>query len=429
MPPVIGIDFGTTNSVVALLQPDGQVATARYAVGAAELEVFRSVLCFWAEEGVSGRAALRHATGPAAIDAYLDDPLGSRLIMSLKSYLAQRSLGEVRILGRAYPLEDLAALLLRGLLGAAAGSLGGMGALAGAHVVAGRPVRFVGGTADDALGERRLRGAFAAAGWRDLTVALEPEAAGHRFAATLEGAATVLVGDFGGGTSDFSILRFDPGARRRVEALGHAGVGLAGDALDYRIIDRVISPLLGKGSHYTVMGGSPLPVPPAWYASFARWHRLSLMRAPKTLREIGEVMRTAEAPERLAHLVRLVEDEAGYALYQAVSSAKAELSRAASTVLRFAHGGFRVEAEVARADFEGWIAPELAQFGTAIDRALADAGLRAAEVDRVFLTGGTSLVPAVRRLFETRFDPARIAGGSEFVSVAEGLALIGGAGR
>ena len=433
--PVLGIDFGTTNSVIALLQPDGQVATARYAVGAAELEVFRSVLCFWAEEGLAGRAALRHAAGPEAIEAYLDDPLGSRLIMSLKSYLAQRSLGEVRILGRMYPLEELAALLLRGLMASAAGSLAGplggpldgQAALAGARVVAGRPVRFVGETADDALGERRLREAFAAAGWSDIAVALEPEAAGYRFASTLEGAATVLVGDFGGGTSDFSILRFDPGARRPVEALGHAGVGLAGDALDYRIIDRVISPLLGKGSTYTVMGGSPLPVPPAWYASFARWHRLSLMRAPKTLREIAEVMRTAEAPERLAQLVRLVEDEAGYALYQSVSAAKAALSRAEATVLRFDHRGFRVEAEIARADFEAWIAPELARFAAAIDRALADAGLRPGEVDRVFLTGGTSLVPAVRRLFETRFDPARIAGGSEFVSVAEGLALIGGA--
>ena len=49
-----------------------------------------------------------------------------------------------------------------------------------------------------------------------------------------------------------------------------------------------------------------------------------------------------------------------------------------------------------------------------------------AQVDRVFLTGGTSLVPAVRRLFEERFGPDRIDAGGEFVSVAEGLALIAG---
>jgi hypothetical chaperone protein len=46
-------------------------------------------------------------------------------------------------------------------------------------------------------------------------------------------------------------------------------------------------------------------------------------------------------------------------------------------------------------------------------------------IDRVFLTGGTSFVPAVRALFEQRFGVARVSGGGEFVSVAEGLALIG----
>jgi len=48
---------------------------------------------------------------------------------------------------------------------------------------------------------------------------------------------------------------------------------------------------------------------------------------------------------------------------------------------------------------------------------------RATAVDRVFLTGGTSFVPAVRKIFERRFGRERLAGGSEFTSVAQGLAL------
>ena len=414
MPPIVGVDFGTTNSVVAVLGADGAVRTARYAVGTGTLDTFRSVLCFWT--GAGNR--LEHAAGPRAVDSYVEDPLAARLIMSLKSYLAQRSLGETRVFGRAYGLDALVALLL-GELFASAGGLP-----PDARIVAGRPVRFVGETADDALGEARLRGGFRAAGFPDIRVALEPEAAGHRFASTLDGPATVLVGDFGGGTSDFSVLRFEPGPPRRVTPLGHAGVGVAGDALDYRIIDRVVSPLLGKGDSYSIMG-KDLPVPPGWYGNFARWHRLSLMRGPRTLREIAEVARTAEHPERLHHLVRLIEEEAGYALYQSVSAAKAELSCGERATLRFRHEGFVVEQEIARADFEAWIAPELAQLGAAIDRALADAGLAPEAVDRVFLTGGTSLVPAVRRLFEERFGAAKVAGGGEFVSVAEGLALIG----
>lgn len=409
MQPVIGIDFGTTNSVVALLRPDGTVATLDHPTGA----VFRSVLCFWQAAG-----ATRDAAGPAAIEAYLEDPLASRLIMSMKSYLAQRSFTETRIFGRAWGLEALVALFLRHLLQPFRGEI------AGARVVVGRPVRFVGDNADDALAERRLRAAFAAAGLGALTVALEPAAAGHRFAQQLDRPATVLVADFGGGTSDFSVLRFAPGPPPRVVSLGHAGVGIAGDAFDYRIIDKVVSPLLGKGDQYRVMG-TPLPVPPAWYASFARWHQLPLMRAPRTLRDIAEVARTAEHPERLHRLVQLIEEEAGFALYRAVSRVKAALSGAEQAVLRFEHADFALEAEVRRSDFEAWIAPELQRIGTAVTAALADAGLPAEAVDRVFLTGGSSLVPAVRRLFEDRFGAARIVAGSEFVSVAEGLALIG----
>jgi hypothetical chaperone protein len=416
MRPAIGIDFGTTNSVVALRRPDGSLATLRHGAG----EVFRSVLCFWAESARGG--ALRQAAGPAAIEAYLEDPLASRLIMSLKSYLASRSFSETRIFGRPFALEPLVALFLRELLAPFAGEI------EGARVVVGRPVRFVGGAAaDDALGERRLRAAFAAAGLPEVEVALEPAAAGQRFAAGLDRPAVVLVGDFGGGTSDFSLLRFDPGPPARVTPLGHSGVGIAGDALDYRIIQRVVAPRLGAGDSYTVMG-KPLPIPPAWFTSFARWHQLSLMRAPRTLRDIAEVARTAEHPERLHQLIRLIEEEAGYALYRAVSSAKAALSAADTAILDFRHEGFAIRAEVTRRDFESWIAPELARMDAAVGAALAGAGLAAGDVDRVFLTGGTSLVPAVRAIFEARFGAARILGGGEFTSVAEGLALMAAAG-
>ncbi|WP_376100109.1 Hsp70 family protein [Roseomonas sp. CCTCC AB2023176] len=408
MRPVIGIDFGTTNSVVAALRADGAVDVLRHDTA----EVFRSVLCFWREEN----GAARHAAGPRAIETYLDDPLGSRLIMSMKSYLAQPGFTRTRIFGRDVTLEALIALFLRELLRRQEH--------AGARVVVGRPVRFVGEAPDDALGQRRLRDAFAAAGLPEVEVALEPAAAGHRFARGLDRPAVVLVADFGGGTSDFSVLRFDPGPPRRVTPLGHAGVGVAGDAMDYRIIDRVVSPLLGKGDTYTVMGGAPLPVPPAWYATFARWHQLSLMRSPRVLRDIADVARTTTHPERLHHLIRLVEEEAGYALYRAVSGVKATLSSADSAVLEFRAAGFEVSAPIARADFEAWIAPELALIRGAAEAALRDAGLGAGEVDRVFLTGGTSLIPAVRRIFEERFGADRVTAGGEFVSVAEGLALM-----
>lgn len=403
----IGIDFGTTNSVVALLHDDGSVTTRRHA----SLDVFRSVLCFWTEPS-AGRVHLNHAAGPEAITAYLEDPLDSRLIMSMKTYLAQKSFTETRIFAHPFTLERLIATFLRALLD---------GVSTAPRVVVGRPVRFAGEFVDDTLGAARLSGAYAEAGFPDVVQALEPEAAGARFARTLTEPATVLIGDFGGGTSDFSVLRFDPRAGTR--PLAHSGIGIAGDVFDYRIIDRAIAPLLGKGDTYRVMG-KPLPVPPEYYSGFARWHLLSLMRNPRTLRAISEVARTAQHPDRLRSLMALIEDGLGYALYQAVSTAKAELSRSEATTLRFAHKSFVVERDVTRAEFESWIASDLARLAATVDQVLAEAALRPEAIDRVFLTGGTAFVPSVRRLFESRFGSEKLEGGGEFVSVAEGLALL-----
>jgi hypothetical chaperone protein len=232
------------------------------------------------------------------------------------------------------------------------------------------------------------------------------------------------VGDFGGGTSDFSVMRFDPRGTARVTPLGYAGIGIAGDTFDYRIIDNVVSPLLGKGDVYTIMG-KDLPVPPDYFTGFARWHRLSLMRSPRTLRAIEEVAAASAHPERLRMLIRLIEEELGYQLYQTVSAVKAELSTRETAVLRFAHAGLAIEREIARHEFEAWIAQDLRRMAATVDQALAAARIRADEIDRVFLTGGTSFVPAVRALFEGRFGAEKVSGGGEFVSVAEGLALIG----
>ena len=414
MPPSFGIDFGTTNSVVTALMPDGTVATAR--IGAAAAETFRTVLCF-TQERAAGRVTLQQTAGPAAIAAYLDDPLDARLMMSLKTYLAQKSFTQTQVFHRMFALEDLIGTFLQALCG-------GVALPAGARLTVGRPVRFAGERADDALGEARLREAFRRAGVGEIDVALEPLAAGYRFTSSLTAPATVMIGDFGGGTSDFSLLRFEPGSAQPVVALANTGVGIAGDVLDYRIIDKVISPLLGKGSSYSP-GGTALPVPPEYYSGFARWHRLSLMRSPRTLRDIAAVARDAEHPEQLHHLIRLIEDEAGFQLYQAVAAAKAALSGAEQTRLVFRHEDFAVDQVIDRRDFETWIAPDLAQMAEAIDRALTQAALTPAQVDRVFLTGGTSFVPAVQALFTTRFGPDRVSAGGEFVSVAEGLALIG----
>lgn len=418
----LGIDFGTTNSVIVLNHAGGTTQTVSFSTQDGPTDTCRTLLALWMETE-NGRRVIRRAVGSDAVEAYLDDPSETRLIMSMKSYLAQASFRETQLFGQRVPLETLIASFLQELMRVA-----GLAA-ARCPVTVGRPVRFVGDNADDGLGEARLRASLSEAGFTDISIMLEPEAAGWKFAHRLTRPTTVLVGDFGGGTSDFSVMRFEPGSGQPTAALGYAGVGLAGDQFDTRIIEHVIAPHLGRDCTFRIMGGEPLPVPIEWYAALSRWHRLSLMRTPKILNEIEDVARASSDPGKLRNLAELIREQHGQLLYNAVSAAKQALSTEDSTVLRFSQKGLRLEETVTREDFERWIAPDLAQLGAGIDQAVSRAGLSPDEIDRVFLTGGTSFVPAVRKLFVSRFGADRVENGGEFVSVAEGLALAAPAQR
>ena len=416
----LGIDFGTTNTVVALAGPEGPARLAMFPAPEREVFAFRSALSFHAPpERPSERTV---EAGPWAIEAYVEDPLETRFIQSFKSFAAQASFTETQILGRRYVFEDLLSAFLLKMREHVAGGTGDWPT----RVIVGRPVTFAGGSPDETLALTRYEAAFRRLGFTEILYAYEPVGAAFFFARALDHDATVLVGDFGGGTSDFSLIRFEREAGEiRSTPLGRSGVGVAGDAFDYRIIDQLVSPALGKGSSYTSFG-KVLPVPNRYYSAFARWDQLALMRASRDMREIRSLVREAVEPEKIGRLVEVLDENLGYPLYRAVSQLKETLSSQSEAEFRFEAGSIRIARTVARAEFEGWIAPELGLIEQAVDRALEDAGLGPEAVDRVFLTGGSSLVPAVRAIFARRFDPAKIESGSELESIASGLALMGG---
>ncbi|MDE2355993.1 MAG: Hsp70 family protein, partial [Alphaproteobacteria bacterium] len=293
----IGIDFGTTNTVLALIGPDGEPVLASFPAEPAPVEAFRSALSFHPDPD-DERARIIEA-GPRAIEAYVEEPLETRLIQSFKSYAASPHFQETRILGRRYAFEDMLSAFLLRMRAYAPETLGAAPRLA----IVGRPVRFAGLEADDELALSRYRTAFERLGFEQVRHAFEPVAAAFFYARRLESDAVVLVGDFGGGTSDFSIARFRRiGGEIRAEALANAGVDVAGDAFDYRIIDNVVSPELGKGSCYRAFD-RVLPTPNRWYAAFARWEQLALLRASSDMRDIRRLVRDALEPKKIARLV------------------------------------------------------------------------------------------------------------------------------
>jgi hypothetical chaperone protein len=429
-PDFVGIDFGTTNSSLALLEGDAPVQLARFPFLGEETTSFRSVLYFEEFKTPLGVKRTHSLTGPAAIERYLETDEKGRLIQSLKSHLTNRQLTGTEIFGRRHKLEDILSRLIGDLCKQAEKQF----KRPIRRALVGRPVQFVGAEteADNKFAEARLREAFILAGFEQIEFELEPVAAASAYESTLEREELLLIGDFGGGTSDFSLLRTGPEVRRRGRAsedlFGNGGVGLAGDAFDARIVRKLVSPALGSNSEARSLN-KLLPAVPAWiYANLERWHYLSFLRN----NNVREILKSARAralePEKIEALIGIIDEDLGYQLHQSVQQVKFELSLADSAEFRFRdtpnrHASIDLCIPVTRTEFEGWIAEELASIENCVDSLLRSAGVNPSEVDRVFLTGGTSFVPAVRRIFSTRFGEDRIRAGNEFTSVAHGLAL------
>ena len=411
----LGLDFGTTNSALAVALPDRSVRLAQFGAGA----TFRSVLYF--HEKDSAQTSGRIVAGPEAIQSYLNAASSGRLIQSMKSYLASRLFKQTEILGETYALEELIGILLRYLRKAAEEQWGDLGSA----LVVGRPVHFSGtkDPADDTFALDRLRIAFANAGFHDVCFLEEPVAAAYKYREQLDHDELALIADFGGGTSDFSLVKLEAKSSESL-VIGTDGVGIAGDTFDSKLVRNLVAPIIGLGSRYTTQFGKTLTAPNWLYEHLERWHHLSFLKTRKNMELLRKIRFQAVEPEKIEALINLVDHDLGYWLYQAIERTKRALSDETTTGFGFEEGAVMIEKAVTRSDFESWIAPEVQAIGDCIDRLLAKCNIKPKEVDTIFMTGGSSFVPAIRAVFENKFGlEIHIRAGEEFTSVAEGLAI------
>ncbi|MFN3401321.1 MAG: Hsp70 family protein, partial [Ferrovibrio sp.] len=284
IPRAVGVDFGTTNTVVAIADAAGNVWPVRFSHAEVMHEIFRSALCY---EDIPGNPRkIETSAGPWAIEQFLATPHEHRFIQSFKSFAASPLFTSTQIFGKRFSYEDILSGFLTLLRRHAGEALNGLETL---PVIAGRPVEFVGAAPDPALAIQRMDASYARAGFPAMRYAYEPVGAAFFFARRLQADATILVADFGGGTSDFSLMRFRKTADGvMAEPLGHSGVGVAGDAFDFRIIDNVVAPRLGKGGSYRA-GAKLLPIPGHQYGQFAQWHQLAMLKSPRVLADLRKL--------------------------------------------------------------------------------------------------------------------------------------------
>jgi len=407
-----GIDFGTSNSTISLVQ-DGEIKPLPIDPSGRVPEILPTLIYF-DEDGHS-------AYGTDAVEEYLGAEMSGRFLQAIKKHLPAPGFTGTEVAGEFRSVEELVAGFLE-YLKHRAETAAGVGI---DTVLLGRPARFSTDGRRDRLAQDRLEDAAARAGFVHISFQIEPMAAARSFESELDREVLCLVGDLGGGTSDFTLVRLGPGrvgrTDRSEDVLAVGGVSVGGTDFDARLVWDKLVPRLGVRSHYMV-AGCEAPVPTYLHHAVCRWHRLSLVDTEENRSFLAQVLRTADDKAGLRRLRELVVGQHAWPFFREVEDAKVALSKLPAAHFRYRSPGLVLEAECPRGDFEAAIAQELRTLAHAIDTTIDDGGIGWEDVDVVFLTGGSSLVPAVRSLFTERVGD-RIVDRGVFTSVGHGLGV------
>jgi hypothetical chaperone protein len=413
MQPVFGIDFGTTNSALSVYR-NGKVEVVPVDESAALL--MRSVLYFDEDREIH--------VGREAISRYVEDGATGRFMQSIKTFLPNSSFISTEVFGKRYGIEDLVALVLTELKTRGEAYVG----CAVDRVVLGRPVVFSPDPAKDALAEQRLEKAARKAGFRQIWFQYEPVAAALTFEETLPAGQEkiVFIGDFGGGTSDFSVIRVRGGgfarSDRRSDVLSLGGVYVAGDKFDSQIMWDKVARYFGRYARYQTAGKDEwTAVPRSIVYTLCQWHRIPLLRARKTREHIRVIKAATDDRPAIQNLENIINDNYGFFLFQAIEKAKCELSSRQQAVIRFNEHDLSIVEEISRSEFESVNRDNFQSIADCIDDVVKRSGLSPDQIDTVFLTGGTSRIPRVQQLFMERFGGEKLENTNAFTSVVHGL--------
>jgi hypothetical chaperone protein len=404
-----GLDFGTSNSALGVVK-DGALALAPVE---GDETLIPSAIFFDFE--TKGRVLF----GRAAIDTYISQHEG-RLMRALKSILGSPLIDESTAVGsRRIRLTEVVEMFVRHLKQRAESFLG----REIDQVVHGRPVRFVDrDDAADAKAQSVLEGIAKRVGFRDVIFEYEPLAAAYHYEDSVTREELVLVADIGGGTSDFSVIRIGPERRnrpdRRDDILANAGARIGGTDFDSLLSINAVMPLLGLGTQLTE---KDLPMPRATYFELATWSTINFAYNYRTERDTADLLKQSCEPEKVRRLLRTLRKHLGHRIAFAVEDAKIALSDAAEIALALEFLERGLAANATQEGFDRAIGEKMHRLrGVALD-CVARAGVKPEAIHTIFLTGGSSRVPAVRKAVAAAAPNARTATGSDFLSVAFGL--------
>jgi hypothetical chaperone protein len=411
-----GIDFGTTNSALSIYDEAQQEIVTTI--------IIPSLIYFPDDLNLAG--SKKYVVGENAITAYLQDGMKGRFIKSIKQILSKSSFIETRIQNRRYNASDLVALILMELK-ARADEITGQDCR---KAVIGRPVFFDDDdTQKDTLAQTRLNKAAEIAGFTDIRTQFEPLGAAFAYEKSLQAKENVLVADLGGGTTDFTYLVLDPAKvsskDRKSDLLATGGIYIGGDSFDSAFMWEKGTPYFGKNTVYEATPGKVLLVPKSLFANICTWDKMNFFNGLRIKKDIENYYYFSGNDPKFKNLITLIDQNLGYSVFQAIEQTKIGLSQQTLSRFHYDNQGIKIDEEISLETYNLIVAKDVQRISDYLDNFIALNNIDVSRLDSLFLTGGTSLVPAIQSLFKTKFPQVKVNSGDNFTSVARGLAYSG----
>lgn len=409
----LSIDFGTSNSLVGAYHQGKRYEALPLDGKASDPTMMRTLLyfpnpdlCYYGSE---------------AIEQYIQQDMEGRLFRSFKSHLPnQNYLGTV-LDNRILTLETLIGVFLLELKKRAEKTLD----TEVTKAVIGRPARYSMDSVADGFALHRMQKAAAFAGFKEVQFVPEPLAAAFDYRRQLTSEKIVLIGDFGGGTSDFTLIKLRPSGFSKEDVLAIDGCPLAGDALDSVFMSHKLNEYFGAKSRYRLpMGSNVMTMPKGVTLRLNHPAHIVHLKEKDTyefIREVKKCSLTAKDAEAVERLFVLIEDQQIFPFFENIERTKRALSNSNETDFEFDYPGLEISEHFTSPQFIEWAKDTRENIFASLDQCLKDGNVTADQVDLVCLTGGTAKVPFIQKEFEKRFGLERLQTQSHFHSVLSGL--------
>lgn len=348
--PVIGVDFGTTNSSAAIfldgkvrffnvdpessspktlkssifLHSNGNITVGEKAINE-YLEKFKNFEIKTMDVSTDRKEVVHIWEGHFYYDFVREEVevnLPSRLILSPKRAMPSSIFNTVEIYREedektlSYSIQELGAMILKKIKTQAEKELG----QSIKSINLGRPIHF-GDQGGDDLAISRITEAAKLAGFKNISFTYEPLGAAFNYALTNNSEKLGIVFDFGGGTFDTSVVEFKSNGEMNV--LSNEGVYVGGNKLNENLIYEKFLKYYGKDLKF---GNLSLPIPDWILKSVSRWEMAPILRKKDNLSMIERIRSQVDEPHLIDNLLHMIKYNIGLSLFLLAEESKVDLS-------------------------------------------------------------------------------------------------------